>query len=450
VAFADVTQKITAVRQGGHRREEVRSMTRFGIAEIDFAPDAPVVVRVDEPPSPARYLLISRVGHAVVDTTYTPLLTVRPTDAELVTAARAAVVGDETDRVGGKSWRPATSSASGTTLLTSMSAESQAGPGLWPVVIVCTHGNPDGLRQLLDSLAAQTVAEFDVVVVDNAPHRGQVQPVMQAVAWPPGVSARCLAEPRAGLSIARNTGLRAVEDENTIVAWLDDDETAEPHWLEGLLAAFTATPTAWAVSGTVLPAELATPAQQLFEVYGGHTKGHAFTRKTFTADTVNPLLPLPPFGVGANFAARAWVFRHVGGFDEALGAGTATRGGEDTLLFSQMLLAGGTIVYEPAAVTRHRHRRELSELAEQFVGYGRGLTAFYVALLWWRPRLIVPLVRSAPAALLALRNNAALSRDDMGLTLPREVVRAKYCGYLAGPWLYVRLRLRNARARHGR
>jgi GT2 family glycosyltransferase len=418
-------------------------VTRIGMVEIDFATDEPVVQRIDDPPAPARYLLISRVGPAVVDTTYTAVQDTRPDDDELVATARAAAA----DAVSRRRQRPVPTRPPST--------PPESVPDSRPVVVLCTHSNPDGLRRLLDSLARQTVRQFDIVVVDNAPGQGDVEAVVTAAPLPDGIRATYVAEPRAGLSIARNTGWRAVEDVLSVVAWLDDDEIAEPHWLEGLLTAFAETPAAWAVSGTVLPAELETPAQQLFEVYGGHSKGRAFVRETFTSDTVNPLLPLPPFGVGANFAAYAWVYRAVGGFDEALGAGTATKGGEDTLFFTQVLLAGGAVVYEPTAITRHRHRREMTQLAAQFVGYGRGLTAFYVALLCWRPRLIGALLRSVPAAVRALRGTAELHRSDMGLELPADITRGKYLGYLAGPVVYLRLRLAAAlrpvaRGRHGR
>ncbi|MGN6607522.1 MAG: glycosyltransferase family 2 protein [Jatrophihabitans sp.] len=397
-------------------------MIRFGIAEVDFGGDEPVVRRPDDLAPPLRLLVISRVGGVVTGTAYTDAFDHAPTDDDIAAAAA----------------RPTTPVVS----------RPQAGrPAATPVVVICTRDNADELQRLLASLAVQTVAEFEVVVVDNAPGRGATEQVVTGAAMPPGVRVRYVPEPRPGLSIARNTGLGAVDDERAVVAWLDDDETAEPGWLAGLLAAFAEVPQAWAVSGTVLPAELETPAQQLFELYGGHSKGRGFAREVFDRTTVDPLLPLPPFGVGANFAAPAWVYRRVGRFDECLGAGTVTRGGEDTLFFTEVLLAGGSIVYEPTAVTRHRHRRELHELEAQFVGYGRGLTAFYTALLVRHPRLVWRLLRSAPAALRALRGSAAMGRADMGLELPRSVVRGKYFGYLAGAPVYLRLRL-TARGGH--
>jgi hypothetical protein len=131
----------------------------------------------------------------------------------------------------------------------------------------------------------------------------------------------------------------------------------------------------------------------------------------------------------------------VGGFDVALGAGTATRSGEDTLMFSQLLVRGHTVAYHPAALTRHFHRRDAGELERQMFGYGVGLTAFYTALLHWNWRLLLPLIRLIPRAAVDMsggRRSAATTGlpDDF----PRGLLRLKRRGLLLGPVSYVRAR----------
>src|SRR6202044_1734457 len=95
----------------------------------------------------------------------------------------------------------------------------------------------------------------------------------------------------------------------------------------------------------------------------------------------SPLFPLPPFGVGANMAFRRAALDRIGGFDVALGAGTPTSAGEDTLALTLVLRAGFEIAYEPAALMWHHHRTDLASLNKQLHGYSVGLTAFYAALL---------------------------------------------------------------------
>ena len=49
-------------------------------------------------------------------------------------------------------------------------------------------------------------------------------------------------------------------------------------------------------------------------------------------------------------AFRRDVLLAVGGFDPALGAGTPTGGGEDIAAFTDVMLGGGRLVYEPRSV----------------------------------------------------------------------------------------------------
>jgi hypothetical protein len=135
----------------------------------------------------------------------------------------------------------------------------------------------------------------------------------------------------------------------------------------------------------------------------------------------------------------------MGGFDVGLGAGTPTQGGEDTLMFSQLLLTGHTVVYHPAALTRHFHRREAGDLEKQMFGYGVGLTAFYTALLRWNWRLLLPLIRLAPRGVIDMSGGRS-SAATTGLPdeFPPGLLRLKRRGLLLGPVSYVRAR-RHAR-----
>ena len=89
------------------------------------------------------------------------------------------------------------------------------------------------------------------------------------------------------------------------------------------------------------------------------------------------------FGVGANMAFRRSVLERVGGFDEALGAGTVTLGAEDLDLFHRVLREGLTICYEPSARARHRHRRTIGELRGQVFANGCSYSV-YLLKIWER------------------------------------------------------------------
>ena len=82
-------------------------------------------------------------------------------------------------------------------------------------------------------------------------------------------------------------------------------------------------------------------------------------------------------------ALRRSVLAEVGAFDEALDAGTQTKSGGDTDMLSQIVTRGYCIVYDPAALNWHRHRRTWEELLAQAYGYGVGSYGV-LAALWLR------------------------------------------------------------------
>ena len=299
-------------------------------------------------------------------------------------------------------------------------------------VVVCTRDRADRLGTCLESLSRQDYPSYDVVVVDNAPRDDAVQSLVRD--RHPRPLWRYVREPRAGLSRARNTGARHAR--GRIVAFLDDDETPDEHWLAELARGFAAGRDVGCVCGMIVPRRLDTSAQDRFERLGGHCKGRGFEPAVFTRDgPQNPLYPLPPFGTGGNMAFRREVLRAVGRFDEALGAGTPALAGEDTLAITRVLLAGHRVVYQPTALVRHDHRVDPAALAEQLRGYRVGLTAYYSALVRDQPSLLLPLLRLLPRGLWDLYGGAAArSAEPAG----RSSTPSRRGGLLVGPVAYAR------------
>lgn len=238
--------------------------------------------------------------------------------------------------------------------------------GLRTSVVICTRNRPACLARCLASLASQSLPVDEIIVVDNA----STGPETLQIAEQAGV--RYVREDRAGLDIARNAGARvAIGD---IVAYTDDDVQLHRRWTEQLTAAFE--PDVAAVTGLVLPIELTTQAQVIFERYWGFGRGFQridFGREFFAADK-GQSCPVWKIGAGASMAFRRTVFEHVGYFDERLDAGAAGCSG-DSEFWHRILSAGLKVRYEPAAVAFHQHRREMSELASQIFSYARGHAA---------------------------------------------------------------------------
>lgn len=233
-------------------------------------------------------------------------------------------------------------------------------------VVICTRDRPDELRRCLSSLPSQTLQPLEVIVVDNASVSDETR--LNALA----AGAVYVREDRPGLDYARNTG--AAKARGEIIVYTDDDVLLHPTWLENMVAAFDA-PQIGAVTGLVLPAVLATPAQHHFETFWSFARG--YERKEFTPEAFRArreTFPAWEIGAGASMAFRREVFDKVGGFDERLDVGRAGCSG-DSEYWYRLLANDYACRYEPTAVAFHYHRATDDGLASQLFHYMRGHSA---------------------------------------------------------------------------
>jgi cellulose synthase/poly-beta-1,6-N-acetylglucosamine synthase-like glycosyltransferase len=236
-------------------------------------------------------------------------------------------------------------------------------------VVICTREHPDQLERQLRSMTALDYPEFEVIVVDNAPRTDRTRKVCEQF----GGFVRYVVEPHKGLDYARNAGWRAAR--YPIVAYTDDDACVDRQWLSGLAHGY-ADPRVACVTGITFPYELESEAQELFEKYGGMQRG--FERRVFNPGPWSPHYPVGSgrFGAGVNLSIRRDVLEAIGGFDEALDVGSLARGGGDLDIMTRVIREGWSLVYEPAAIVWHQHRRTMRELRRQMFDYGYGFTAF--------------------------------------------------------------------------
>lgn len=312
------------------------------------------------------------------------------------------------------------------------------GPGddIDVTVAICTHERPDDLRRALASLAAQRDPGFRTIVIDNAPRSRATADVVDDARLP---DCDYLIEPQKGLSRARNAALAQITTGH--VAWFDDDEMADVDWITRIKQGFRHESRPAAVCGLMLPAELETRAQILFEQYGGFNKGRGLSPEVLTRDApsvVSPLYPLPAIGSGGNMAFRTESLRAAGGFDPDLGAGTRTHGGEETKVFCTLLRSGETVLHWPAAITWHVHRRQMDQLQKQFYGYSAGLSAFYMSMIRTHTSVVWEIARLVPHALrdLGLREGG-IRADQLPQDFPKDLLDAGRRGLAAGAFNYL-------------
>ena len=199
-------------------------------------------------------------------------------------------------------------------------------------VCICTFRRPS-LLETLKTIAAQDLppaVAVRVVVADNDGTDSARQLCADA-ARDLGLDLHYVHAPERNISIARNACLDAATA--SLVAFIDDDELAEPSWLSAMLAAMT--DQADVVFGHVVA------------VYP--EDGPAWAR---TADlhSIQPTI-LPGGEIRTGYTSNVLMRRAVIGdqrFDPELGRS----GGEDTFFFFQLRRRGARLASAPAAIVR--------------------------------------------------------------------------------------------------
>lgn len=213
-------------------------------------------------------------------------------------------------------------------------------------VCVITYRRPEGLRRLLESLGVLSferseAPHLEVVVVDNDA-AGSARAVCEGMATGYPWRLRYQVEPRRGIPYARNTAVALAGDVADLVAFLDDDEVADPLWLDELLRVreFHG---ADVVAGPALPYFEEKPP-------GWVLKGRFFERTRFA--TGSPLKPV--FVATNNVLVRSGVLRKLAPNGEVFDERFAMSGGSDTHLFMRVRKAGYEMVWADGAVVHDR------------------------------------------------------------------------------------------------
>ncbi len=237
-------------------------------------------------------------------------------------------------------------------------------------VAVCTRERPNELARCLKSLLELSEQPLEIVVIDNAPLSNATRETVRRF---PQV--RYYKEPRPGLSAARNTAMAVTS--GGIIAFADDDVIVHPAWTTRLRRCFE-DPKVMVATGLILPAELETRAQVIFE-QDFQFFHQGFRARKFDSEYFAALLPkgVPVWsiGAGANMAIRRGAFAEGYRFDTRVGPGVLGGCGEDSEFWYHLLADGWSCIYEPSAVVYHFHRRELGSLRRLVRRYMEGHVA---------------------------------------------------------------------------
>lgn len=296
-------------------------------------------------------------------------------------------------------------------------------------ILICSRERPDDLERCLSALMALRDKPLEIILIDNDPVTDGNRNVAERF---PGV--RYVCEPRRGLDNARNRAIR--EARGAFVAFIDDDAVADPLWLRGLAMPY-ADPRVQCVTGLTMPLELETDAQILFEKITGFSL-RGFERRVFRSPP-GDCLAVGGVGAGANMSFRRSIFDVLGPFDPALDAGPWAATGGDHEYFSRILRNGDTIVYTPAALNWHKHRRTYAELRKTMRNYGNGVFAFWTSIFLSKRDMRV--IRKAASWMFRYQVpdlvRAFLRRDPQR---PFDLLWAQFIGCFTGTYGYLLMR----------
>jgi GT2 family glycosyltransferase len=231
-----------------------------------------------------------------------------------------------------------------------MLAELKSSTNLTPVrlamrasVIIVSYNGCDQLQGCLRSLQDDLHEGYEVIVVDNASQDGSVEMLRRDF---PHIT--LIANPtNAGFGGGNNSG--ASYAQGRYLAFLNPDTRIEPGWLEALISALEADPTAGLATSKILllddPGRINTCGNEV------HISGLTLCRGMGMPSSAYHQVEEVGAVSGAAFAIRRELFERIGGFDPSFFLYM-----EDTDLSLRARLAGFRCLFVPGSVVYHDYR----------------------------------------------------------------------------------------------
>jgi glycosyltransferase involved in cell wall biosynthesis len=226
-------------------------------------------------------------------------------------------------------------------------------------VVVCTYNRAKYLSATLESVIQQKFPpeKFEIIIVDNNSVDATEEVCRKFINQYKNLSIHYFKEIRQGISYGRNKGVEEASGE--FIAFIDDDETVEPDYLQNLDTFFCNYPQAELSGGPVVPVYETPPPDWLSPftmrlITGAYDKGGKI--KIVKAKDYP--------GTGHATFKRKLFFKY-GAFNTDLGRkGTSLLGGEDKDFFLRLIQDGVNCYYLPSA--KIYHHIPASKLSEDF------------------------------------------------------------------------------------
>ena len=213
--------------------------------------------------------------------------------------------------------------------------------------VICSYNRARFIISAVESIFNQEYNKnlYEVIVVDNNSTDNTVELLEQYKTAHPDYHFSYFVEYNQGVAFARTRCAKEAQGE--IVAFLDDDSTAQPGWLSSIVAFFDAHPDVYSLGGKITP-------RFLTDIPGWYSKYFFGLVGNFNLGPHEKQLTANRYPCGANMSFRKKVFDEVGYFNADLGRkGTALLATEEKDIYLRILAAGHDVYYLPQVEVLH-------------------------------------------------------------------------------------------------
>ena len=213
--------------------------------------------------------------------------------------------------------------------------------------VICSYNRARFILAAVESIFNQNFdkSEYEVIVVDNNSKDNTVELLEKYKQSHPDYNFSYFVEYNQGVAYTRSRC--ALEAKGAIVAYLDDDSTAQPLWLQHIVSFYDAHPTVYSTGGKITPVFL-TDIPDWYSKYFFGLVGN------FNLGDKELKLVKERYPCGANMSFRKKVFEEIGYFNHSLGRkGTGLIATEEKEIYKRILAAGHDVYYLPYVEVLH-------------------------------------------------------------------------------------------------
>lgn len=213
--------------------------------------------------------------------------------------------------------------------------------------VICSYNRARFILAAVESIFNQNFdkSEYEVIVVDNNSKDNTVELLEKYKQSHPDYNFSYFVEYNQGVAYTRSRC--ALEAKGAIVAYLDDDSTAQPLWLQHIVSFYDAHPTVYSTGGKITPVFL-TDIPDWYSKYFFGLVGN------FNLGDKELKLVKERYPCGANMSFRKRVFEEIGYFNHSLGRkGTGLIATEEKEIYKRILAAGHDVYYLPYVEVLH-------------------------------------------------------------------------------------------------